>query len=97
MVPYTGHVGVLVILLDVMKFLWRDMAPGQVHLLGEGGHNLEAYGEARVPGEDGQGDERLCGDLGSVCQGVHSQEMLDGQGSVLVGVCTVCKLEIKKM
>lgn len=56
---------------------------------------MEAYGEVCVPGEDGQGDERLCGGLGSVCQGVHSQEMLDGQENVLVGVCMVCILEIK--
>lgn len=56
---------------------------------------MEAYGEVGVRGEDGQDDE-LCGDLGSVCQGVHSQEMLDGQENVLVVVYKVHKLEIKQ-
>lgn len=70
------------------------MALDQVHLLEVGGHNLEAYGVMCVLVEGGQGAE-VCEDLGSVFQGVHSQERLGGQENVLVGVCKGHRLEIK--
>lgn len=47
--------------------------------------------------EGGQGVERVCGGLGSVFQGVHSQGRLGGQGNVLVGVCMGHTLEIMQM